>query len=312
MKLSFWAALVLIPASFLSAQTCGQVVTSNITLTADLGPCSGDGLRVENSNVTINLNGRRIFATAGSTGTGVRIVNGQDITVRSGRLEGFANGVTAVLGPGGSPRLLVRNVTFTRGGVSISQSLDARILDCTFTGVSGTGTAIGVVESLRPKIRGNRISAYATGIFISNSTSATVIQNTVTSNGEGLVLAPGPAGISVNVLDNTLSGNVTLGIRGSTNFGGPLTIQGNLLNGNGAGGIKITGSVASLDSRLEDNRVTNNSGPGIEILGDRVKVIDNVLSANFTDLLWDGIGANSCWKFNFFTASVPAVLPVCP
>ncbi|MDQ2827138.1 MAG: hypothetical protein M3Y04_09300, partial [Actinomycetota bacterium] len=43
---------------------CGSVITSNTTLTADVGPCNvGDGLRVTGSNFTLNLNGHRVFSS---------------------------------------------------------------------------------------------------------------------------------------------------------------------------------------------------------------------------------------------------------
>ncbi|HEX3542546.1 MAG TPA: hypothetical protein VHT75_19110, partial [Acidimicrobiales bacterium] len=43
-----------------STVVCGQTITASVTLTADLGPCLGDGLVVTASNVTLNLNGHTI------------------------------------------------------------------------------------------------------------------------------------------------------------------------------------------------------------------------------------------------------------
>ena len=159
--------MTLCPAASLFGQ-CGTVVTSNYTLTGDMGPCSGDGLIVERSNLTINLNGYRIYAVAGSTKVGINVVNGEGITIRNGRIQNFAVGVNFP-GAGRSKNQLVQAITFTGGGVQMSQNSDNRILDCTFTGVYTAGVAIGVVESVRTKIRGNRISNYGTAITLSNS-----------------------------------------------------------------------------------------------------------------------------------------------
>ncbi|MDP9419827.1 MAG: hypothetical protein M3P53_06730 [Actinomycetota bacterium] len=61
---------------------CGAVITANVTLDADVGPCTGTGLIVGADNLTLNLGGHRVFATAG-TGEGAGILLEDRQSVRS-------------------------------------------------------------------------------------------------------------------------------------------------------------------------------------------------------------------------------------
>lgn len=77
---------------------CGQVVAASITLQADLGPCSGDGLDVVAGNITVDLNGHTIRgADRGSSATpeqaGVRVTGVSGVTLRNGTVRDFYAGV---------------------------------------------------------------------------------------------------------------------------------------------------------------------------------------------------------------------------
>ena len=82
--------------------SCGAVITQSITLDSDLN-CPGDGLRVQASNITIDLAGRTI---SGQTNTntslnefvGIRLMNVTGVTVRNGTVTNFDAGI--VLGRG--------------------------------------------------------------------------------------------------------------------------------------------------------------------------------------------------------------------
>lgn len=102
---------------------CGSVITSNTTLTADVGPCNiGDGLRVTGTNFTLNLNGHRVFSSqplprnigVDSTGiyvpadvVGIKLVNATGVTVTNGTVDHFNAGISI---EGGSTNT-VSNVT---------------------------------------------------------------------------------------------------------------------------------------------------------------------------------------------------------
>ena len=74
---------------------CGEVVTTSVTLDGNLGPCPGFGLRVQASDVTIDLNGYRIFGqnTVGVEQAGIQLRNVSRVTVMNGTVEGFDAGV---------------------------------------------------------------------------------------------------------------------------------------------------------------------------------------------------------------------------
>ena len=82
---------------------CGATITRSTTLTADVGPCTGDGLIVTANHVTLDLAGHRIFgATPESTSfVGVRLRNVSNVTVEGpGSVYRFAAGVAIVGGHG--------------------------------------------------------------------------------------------------------------------------------------------------------------------------------------------------------------------
>jgi hypothetical protein len=116
-----------------STALCGANITSNLTLTDDVGPCNnGDGLVVTGSNFTINLNGHRVFSNAtlprnagcvqsptsgalpvpvpcstpqpppqanrpvlyiAADVVGIHLLDATNVSVRNGTVEGFSAGV---------------------------------------------------------------------------------------------------------------------------------------------------------------------------------------------------------------------------
>jgi hypothetical protein len=68
---------------------CDSVVTADVTLTRDIGPCPADGLVVGASGITIDLNGHTVTGTTGDDGgsdscdCGINGLGGYDrVTVR--------------------------------------------------------------------------------------------------------------------------------------------------------------------------------------------------------------------------------------
>lgn len=92
---------------------CGDVVTQSLVLDRHLGPCPGDGLIVQGSRITIDLNGHTIFGTrvthgsgptakqtAGGQFAGVRLVGTTGVSVANGTVKYFAAGVVIEGGSG--------------------------------------------------------------------------------------------------------------------------------------------------------------------------------------------------------------------
>jgi hypothetical protein len=91
-----WVSIAALVAPHAAAQGCGAVLTSSVSLTADVvcGP-GQDGLIVAASGVKIDLNGFSVIGPwtstgGGSSATGIRASGVDAVTIRGpGRIEGF-------------------------------------------------------------------------------------------------------------------------------------------------------------------------------------------------------------------------------
>src|SRR5205823_972173 len=71
---------------------CGDTITRDTRLDADLVNCSGDGIVIGADHVTLDLNGHTIDGHG--AGTGVLAIGRGDVAVRRGASQGFGRGVT--------------------------------------------------------------------------------------------------------------------------------------------------------------------------------------------------------------------------
>jgi len=217
--------------------SCGQTITQNTTLENDVGPCSNHGVVIGADGITFDLNGHRIFGTAGvNDGAGVFVRNRTGVTVSNGTVTAFDIGV-AIDGGSGN----------TVTGMSARENIG---------GLGGIG---------------------GDGIAILSSRSNRVIGNQTVNNGPfaGIGLYsrrdsahPGPPGV---VRDNVISGNSITGniisrdrvTANSTDNDGIRvendavfnTFSDNLVADNGLDGISLFADTA-------DNIVRNNSVQG--------------------------------------------------
>jgi parallel beta-helix repeat protein len=300
----------LVGVSGLYAQKCGDIVTGDVQLATDLGPCPGDGLVVTHtSNLTIDLNGFSILGSG--TGTGIRIDFGTNILVKGGgNISNFQTGVSAAASP--SNGVEVRDTTFTAVGfgVFLGRCSKCRVIDNAMQG-NGTGAGVSVSESSQIKVRGNQISGFVEGFEqrAGIGSSVTVVSNTLNANTEGVVVTPGGLGNNgFTFIGNTIAQNTGNGMR-LVNSGG--TLQGNIVTNNAGDGILIQ---SSFGHTLQDNIATGNGGRGIAQESPRSSgtFSDNeARDNNLFDLYWNGVGS-SCWSLNLFNTSQPDPLPPCP
>lgn len=97
------AALTLIGAAPASAQpACGEVITQNTTLTADLDCQGSDGLVIGAPGITLDLGGHRISTYV----TAVRNPGYADVTIRNGRITFDTAGVVLI----GATRNTIRDL----------------------------------------------------------------------------------------------------------------------------------------------------------------------------------------------------------
>lgn len=64
----------------------------DVRLNNDVGPCSSDGLVVAASDITLDLNGHKIFGTQRAN-VGIRVESVNNVTVTGGTVAGFGVGV---------------------------------------------------------------------------------------------------------------------------------------------------------------------------------------------------------------------------
>ncbi len=289
------------------ALTCGQSITTPgvLNLTANLGPCPGNGLSIETSNVTINLNGFKIIGKAtglGTTGYGIAVPNGDTTSINGpGEISGFAAGIRNGFGFSATG-LTVYNVTLLRNlsGIEMSKNSNALVFGNTIS----QGTAgIFVIESTGITIAGNAITGLTSaGLNVSNSGSVSITNNQVNNNGDGLVGATGPGGLQLRVAGNTFNSNVNDGARVSliSGGGGPIVFLGNTLNSNGNHGLNLTNNFSGIVTNIRGNTARLNVHYGIITTGDSWRVVGNNFTANmWYDIYWSGIG-NACYSNNVF------------
>lgn len=227
-----------------STVACGQVITESTVLANDVGPCPADGIVIGADNITLDLNGHRVFGTDGTPEglyAGIRLAGRTGVTVTGtsvsrgtrGVVTGFDAGVSI---EGGSAntimKLMIRdNVGYGDGdlgdGVFIFQSPNNRLLNSFVTG-NGPFDGVGVFgrDSSRNRIEGNRIE--------DNSVPGSQIQNPTLNYDIGL--------------------NLGLLLTGSK----ATTVSNNIIRRNGWHGVLACETVFNCDSVSSDHMIVRN------------------------------------------------------
>lgn len=126
-------------ASSLLAQSCGDFLTSNTTLSGDLNCTSGYyALEIGADNITLDLNGYTLSGT--SSLAGVIVDSRSNVTIKNGVIKGFWAGVNSV---DTSNLQILDNVFYNLGeGIVLSAGSDAYISGNDFIKTSSRGVAI--------------------------------------------------------------------------------------------------------------------------------------------------------------------------
>ncbi|MCA1684181.1 MAG: right-handed parallel beta-helix repeat-containing protein, partial [Actinobacteria bacterium] len=275
---------------------CGQVVTTDTVLTADIGPCARDGVLLTQDEVTLDLGGHRIFGFPGpadGTAAGVRVVESRRVTVTNGTVSDFDAGV--VIGGGGLNTLSGLTVRDNIGpddpfnselgdGIILFGSHSNVIVGNTVTH-NGIFDGIGILGSASDDntVSGNVVEntvgpsdggPAGQGIIVNGAeemVAGTTIEGTVVS--ENVVQGNASAGIAdINSLDGTVSSNTVLangftnafgngiGVQlGPGSFGLPehLLVQGNEVHGNAENGIEVR--YGATQNQIVDNDAADNA-----------------------------------------------------
>jgi hypothetical protein len=262
--------------------TCGSVITEDTTLTSSVRNCS-EGLEVAASGVTLDLGGYTI-AGRGAGGTGVRIT-AAGVTVRDGKITGFATGVGAASldyedGSHRVPDFHLRSLKLTGNGLGVSACC---------------GPQFGPVSTIESsQIERNSQHGISAGFARIDIRDTSIRSN----GGHGIFSTESPGSYE----RNDISRNGGDGVHAKDR---PLTLIDNRLNGNGGSGLSLSHHFLDplAQSYLERNEASRNGGLGL------------YLTAN-GDLPWAGVdgGGNAAWgngdkRQCLVTASFGAEIP---
>lgn len=277
------AGLAVITTADAAVVSCGDTITQNTVLGNDVGPCSNNGIVIGANNITLDLNGHRIFGTPNSgDGAGVLVRERQGVRVRRGTVNDFDGGVVILGGSGNSVTSIIarHNIGASQGHPPAPSTL------------------------------------YGDGILVQGSSNNSILSNTADDNGPygGISLITGdsdhpaipPAVVLNNLVQfNSVTNNVACrlgpfcdndGIRieprvGSSCLTGPVICPGpgnriisNKVTGNGLDGIALFGfTTANL---VQSNNVSRNGfngavrGDGIRVFGSGNTIQSNIVDGN--------------------------------
>lgn len=240
-----------------AAVACGDTITADVTLTADLTGCSGDGLIVAADGVRIDLNGHAVSGSG--VGTGIT-VSGANVSVANGAVRGFDVGVSSSFGSGNGTRLAGLTVTANRTGVvafSQSGTLDRSTI------AMNTGTGVRVAGANSWTIEDSQITDNAGGGMVSlQSLFTTIARNTIARNGGNGIDFLFHVDVAT-VSDNVVARNGGYGIRIADST---TKVRRNVARLNGNTGILLSEgeSPSSLPFyEITGNTANANAGTGI-------------------------------------------------
>ncbi|MEU0882237.1 right-handed parallel beta-helix repeat-containing protein [Lentzea sp. NPDC005914] len=239
---------------------CGDTVTSDITLSADLH-CPGPGLIVKAGNVVLNLNGHSI--TGSGTGSGISVTGQSGVRIQNGKISKFDYGVffaesadseladltiadnvsRNVLTVDRSTNIKLTNDKIRRGRVGINTTAGLTVSNSEFTQAPIDFS----LTSRSPVISGSKF--VDSDIFYSqNANNGSLTASTLIRSGVGLREADGL----------TVSGNVfNQGYIRVLNGCRDTTITDNRFS-NGDRAVFVQQATSSANLRITGNRFTGN------------------------------------------------------
>jgi parallel beta-helix repeat protein len=249
--------------------SCGEIITTNTKLQADLVDCPGDGVVIGSDSITLDLGGHTIdgLGSAAPFGSdGIDNSGGYDnVVIKNGTVTEFQQGVALV----GTTGNVARNLTVVGNG-SYGFFVD--------------GFAFG--DSSGNQLVGNRVFNNGGGIDLRGSDGNVIRANSSTGNG-GVGIAVTFSSENNTVNDNLLRGNGGQGIF-LLDVANGNNLARNVIVANTLTGILIANSSTN---DVVANRIAQNGGGGVWIASDFPLVSsENVLARNdLTANATDGI-----------------------
>ena len=330
-----------VPADGRPAISCGDTITEDTTLEADLACPAGTGwaIVIGASNITLDLGGHTISGHA--PGVGVLATGREGIAIRNGTIDGFSEGVFVIDGQGVIvERLMVRNLESSDPaqlirGVAIEGSQDVVVRDMEFEflvvahkeavdvyssevtvddiEVRGGGAGVGfsfagacdpVNAPNTGRVTNSRFSdIYVAGFFVACTSNLWIEGNDIsTAPGAGIGIQ-GDAPFPGAVTGLTISGNSIHDTVMGIEFRGIVesTIANNDVFANGLWGIAMRQSLGCLSPQ-----------PGWECFTSTANLIaDNNTWENGTDLYHYEESLGNSWQGNRCETREGAEIPEC-
>ena len=232
--------------------TCGETITADTVLRADLHDCPGDGLVIGADGITLDLRGHTIDGDgiSGGDDVGVRDVGHDGVTIRHGRIQEFDHAVRLT---GASHNRILRLVATRNGDAEIGRAI---LLD--------TGSDWNVIA--RNDASGNGRS----GVAVLDSHHNVVADNRTARNG---VAGMGVFGGGDNrVVGNVIADNADNGIfYGAGTIGG--RVAQNRITGSPSAGLVMDGAEFAT---VVHNRLAHN-GDNVLVFGNGNSVRGNLV-----------------------------------
>jgi parallel beta-helix repeat protein len=246
------SALAFPPLQAFASTGCGATITANTILSADIGPCSGNGLVMGANHIVLDCAGHTIIGTGTNlTSVGITLAGMTEATVKNCKVTGFEYGFQL---DSSSSNTLKENAA--NGNENYGFVLSRSSNNNTLTGNTAGQDSVGfyIESSSKNNLTGdvaNSDSQY--GFYIPSSSMSSYVKDAADGNGiDGFYLS----GAIGNALTNdTASGNGFNGFDLET--ASDTTLTNNTSNSNGHGGFYLAGSDANT---LAGNTASNNPG----------------------------------------------------
>ena len=253
--------------------SCGQTISTNTVLTADVTGCSGDGIVIGADEITLDLHGHTVSGTGGA-GAGIRVFSHHNVVITHGTVSGFFYGVMADT----SSFVTVSKVTAVDNirGINLSNSSDSLIEKSVASGSGLDGIRLDGYGTVRNLVTQSLATDNVWGITVSNGASDNVVdRNTVTANEHGLPVFSSAA--SNTISRNSITANDTYGVFVGVASSGT-AVQQNSILGNGTNGIEVDSTTS--DTLLLKNDASYNGADGILVDSASTTITKNTATYN--------------------------------
>jgi len=234
------------------AQSCGDILTVDTTLTADL-TCAGPGLILDADDIVLDCAGHVL--NGDGTDIGIRLQGHTGVTIQNCVVNRFASGIQLIDSSANALRTnsVSGSTSVGSGAIQLSSGSDGNVLLTNRT-YQNDGRGFAIIDSTGNLMLKN--GAYGNGfrgIDLIDASGNALVQNHVANNTSGGVVLSGSATANI-VHDTQVSAS---GSEGFAVFSGVHYFSFNTSDNNGTWGINdFTGSW-----HLLDQCAGNGSGP---------------------------------------------------